>query len=190
MDSHRLSHLLQAWGEGDEGALPELVPLVYGELRAQASRLLARERTGHTLQPTALVHEVFLRLLGEGVTRWESRAHFFGSAARLMRRVLVDHARRRQAAKRGAGVQRLELDERLVAAGLPDEELLALDEALSRLRRLDPRQCEVVELRYFAGLTAEETAELLGISRATVNREWRTARAWLFRCLAPAGAAP
>lgn len=156
------------------------MPLVYGELRRLAASHLRSERVDHTLQPTALVHEAFLRLVGQRSVSWASRAHFYGIAAQMMRRVLVDHARRRLAAKRSPGTLYLDLGEH-VAAAVPDRapELLSLDRALTELERLDPRQARVVELRFFAGLSVEETAEVAGISTATVKREWRTARAFL-----------
>lgn len=156
------------------------MPLVYGELRRLAASHLRSERGDHTLQPTALVHEAFLRLVGQRSVSWASRAHFYGIAAQMMRRVLVDHARRRLAAKRSPGTLYLDLGEH-AAAAVPDRapELLSLDRALTELERLDPRQARVVELRFFAGLSVEETAEVAGISTATVKREWRTARAFL-----------
>lgn len=187
---HELSHLLRAWTAGKPGALDRLTPLVYDELQRQARRLFQRERPDHTLQPTALVHEVFLRLAGEERVSWQSRAHFFGAAARLMRRVLVDHARERGASKRGGALRRLELPGNLAGAADRTVDLLALDRALGRLAQLDRRQVTIVELRYFAGLTVDETAEVLGIGRATVVREWRSAKAWLARELgAPRGRA-
>jgi RNA polymerase sigma factor (TIGR02999 family) len=173
--------LLLAWGAGDRSALDALVPAVYGELRRQAARALRREAAGHTLQPTALVHEAFLRLVDHARVPWESRAQFFGVAARCMRQILVDHARTRGAAKRGGAAVPVALDEANVRAPEAAEEVLALDEALERLAVLDPEQARVVELRYFGGLTIAETAAALGVSPATVKREWAVASAWLRR---------
>ncbi|HYX19801.1 MAG TPA: sigma-70 family RNA polymerase sigma factor [Thermoanaerobaculia bacterium] len=171
--------LLREWSAGDRGALERLMPLVYGELRQLAASHLRSERGDHTLQPTALVHEAYLRLVGQRSVSWANRAHFFGIAAQMMRRVLVDHARRRLAAKRSPGTLRIDLGEETAAAPDRMPELLALDRALTELERLDPRQARVVELRFFAGLSVEETAEVAGVSTATVKREWRTARAFL-----------
>lgn len=172
--------LLKEWSAGDRAALERLMPLVYGELRKLAASHLKSERGDHTLQPTALVHEAFLRLVGQRSVSWANRAHFYGIAAQMMRRVLVDHARRRMALKRSPGTLYLDLGED-AAAAVPDRtpELLSLDRALTELERLDPRQAKVVELRFFAGLSVEETAEVAGVSTATVKREWRTARAFL-----------
>jgi RNA polymerase sigma factor (TIGR02999 family) len=174
-----ITALLRDWSGGDHEALERLMPAVYGELKRLAASYLRSERPGHTLQPTALVHEAYLRLQGQRSVAWSNRAHFFGIAARIMRRILVDHARRRGAAKRDAAALRLTLVDD--AAGDRAPELIALDTALTSLERLDPQQARVVELRYFGGLTVEETAEAAGISTATVKREWRTARAWLRR---------
>jgi RNA polymerase sigma factor (TIGR02999 family) len=176
-----LTGLLRAWSAGDRAALDALLPLVYSELRAQARRHLVRERRNHTLQPTALVHETFLRLQGQQRAQWQNRQQFFAVAARTMRRVLVDHARARFAAKRGAGQTLLALDDVPEPAAQRGVDVLALDQALERLADLDPRQARVVELRYFGGLSAEETAATLEVSLATVNRDWALARAWLFR---------
>ena len=174
-----ITALLKDWSGGDREALERLMPAVYGELKRLASSYLRSERPDHTLQPTALVHEAFLRLQGQRSVEWSNRAHFFGIAARIMRRILVDHARRRRAAKRDGAALRLTLAD----AGPNDRapELIALDSALTSLEQLDPQQARVVELRFFGGLTVEETAEAAGISTATVKREWRTARAWLRR---------
>lgn len=172
--------LLKDWSGGDRRALERLMPLVYGELRKLAWAYLRRERASHTLQPTALVHEAYLRLVDQRGVDWQNRAHFFGIAARMMRRILVDHARRRQAAKRNAALDRLSTSGEPAAAE-PDPEVLALDQALERLEAMDPRQARIIELRFFGGLTVEETAEVAGISTATVKREWQTARAWLAR---------
>ncbi len=174
--------LLRRWSEGDEDALQTLMPIVYAELRRLAGHYLRLERPDHTLQPTALVHEAFLRLVGQREVVWQNRAHFFGIAAQMMRRILVDHARRRKAAKRDAATYRIERTQPEAGGALDrDPELLALDEALTQLEALDPKQARIVELRFFGGLTVEETAEVAGISTATVKREWRTARAWLRR---------
>jgi RNA polymerase sigma-70 factor, ECF subfamily len=175
--SESVSALLVAWNAGDEDAGRRLIPLVYRELRRRAGGYLRREKPGHTLQPTALVHEAYLRLVGlQGQLR--NRSQFFGVASNVMRRILVDHARRRRAAKRGA--IRVTLDDAHRAAVDREVDLVRLDEVLSELSALDPRQGRVVELRYFGGLTLEEAAEVLGVSVATVKREWTLARAWLF----------
>jgi RNA polymerase sigma factor (TIGR02999 family) len=174
--------LLVRWSEGDEDALQALMPLVYAECRRIAARQLGRERGDHTLNPTALVHELYLRLVDQRRATWRSRGHFFSIAARLMRRVLVDHARARQAWKRDASRMLLPLE---LAVGEGEDariaDVLAVDEALRRLARQDPEQQQLVELRFFAGLSVEETAEVLGRSPRTVKREWRLAKAWLFR---------
>jgi len=179
MQTGQVSGLLRAWGNGDLQARDEAMSLVYRELRRRAAAYLRRERRDHTLQPTALVHEAYARLVGQDRITWQNRAHFFAIASQMMRRVLVDHARERQAAKRGA--LKVTLDER-IGVTLPAEcELLMLDQALERLSALDARQGTIVELRYFGGLSEQEVASVLGISRATVTREWQTARAWLYR---------
>ncbi len=182
-----VTRLLLEWKGGDAAALDRLLPLVYAELRRIAARHLRHERPGHTLQPTALVHEAYLRLVSAPELEWQDRAHFFGVAARLMRQILVDHARARQRAKRGGEVRKVSLDEAPEARVTADVDLLALDEALGRLADLDPQQSRVVELRYFGGLTTEETAEVVGVSPATVKREWTLAKAWLRRELGGAG---
>jgi RNA polymerase sigma factor (TIGR02999 family) len=182
-----VTRLLLEWKGGDAAALERLLPLVYAELRRIAARHLRHERPGHTLQPTALVHEAYLRLVSAPELEWRDRAHFFGVAARLMRQILVDHARARQRAKRGGEVRKVSLDEAPEARVTADVDLLALDEALERLAELDPQQSRVVELRYFGGLTIEETAEVVGVSPATVKREWTLAKAWLRRELGGAG---
>lgn len=176
-----VTRLLVSWSEGDKAALDQLAPLVYDELRQLADRHLRRERPGHTLQSTALVHEAYLRLIDQRNVHWQNRAHFFGVAAQMIRRILVDHARAHQAAKRGAGAAKLALDEALDAGRERDLDLVALDDALQDLSRLDPQQSRIIELRFFAGLSIEETAEVMEISPATVKREWSSARAWLFR---------
>ena len=178
-ESHRVTALLVAWSKGDEHALEALTPLVYDELRRLARSYMRQERSGHTLQSTALVHEAFLRLIDQRV-QWNSRAHFFGIAAQMMRRILVDHAKAQSTAKRGAGALRIELDEGLATAPSRDVDLLALDEALERLTKLDPQRSRIVELRFFGGLSNEESAEVLGVSPATIQRQWAGARAWLF----------
>ncbi len=179
--THEVTQLLVAWGNGDKAALDRLMPLVYEELRRLARHYMSRERPGHTLQSTALVNEAYLRLVEQEGMRWENRAHFFGIAARLMRQILVEHARSRQAAKRGGGQYRLSLSRVDRLASAPDINLLALDDALGRLEALDPQKSRIVELRYFGGLGIEETAEVIGVSPATVKRDWSMARAWLRR---------
>lgn len=178
-----ITDLLLVWSDGDRRALDRLVPLVYAELRRQARLQLARERGEHTLQPTALVHEAFLRLVDQRSARWRNRAQFFGVAAQLMRRILVDHARARDAAKRGGGTLRISLDDAPETAASPETDVLLLDDALKRLASLDERQARVVELRYFGGLSVEEAAVVLDVSEITVKRDWAMARAWLYRAL-------
>lgn len=182
--SARLTALLDDWGRGDRHALDQLVPLVYAELRRIAAGQLRRESPGHTLQPTALVHEAYLRLFDQRHVEWQSRAHFYGVAAQIMRRILVDHARRRQAVKRGDGVTFVSLDEAVDAASMPLS-VIDLHTALERLEQLDPTLGRIVELRAFGGLTVEEAAHVLQISPSTAKREWRAAKAWLTRELAP-----
>jgi RNA polymerase sigma-70 factor (ECF subfamily) len=176
-----VTRLLRAWGKGDLEARDDLIPLVYRELRRRAAAFLRRERSDHTLQPTALVHEAFVRLVGQSRVDWKNRAQFFGVAAQMMRRILVDHARERQRLKRQGAALRVALGEDLAATQPRDSEVLALDRALEELTRLAPRQGQIVELRYFGGLSEEEVAGVLSLSRATITREWQTARAWLFR---------
>jgi RNA polymerase sigma factor (TIGR02999 family) len=178
--SKNVSELLEAWSGGDRQAGEALLPLVYDELHRLAQRYMRRERPEHTLQATALVHEAYLRLVGMDV-QWKDRKHFYGFAAVAMRRILVEHARSRLAARRGGGVRRISLDEALVIGGEMDAELLALDEALSELALRDPDAARLVELRFFAGLTIEEAADVLGSSPATVKRKLELARAWLYR---------
>lgn len=181
-----VSRLLARWSEGDAGARDALLPLVYDELRRIAGRQLRRERREHTLAPTALVHEVYLRLVGQSRATWLNRAQFFGVAAQLMRRILVDHARAHNAARRGGSVTVVALEEAEVAGvAAPVVDVLAVDSALTRLAALDADQARLVELRFFAGLTLEEIAPLVGRSERTLKREWRLARAWLFRALRP-----
>jgi RNA polymerase sigma factor (TIGR02999 family) len=175
-----ITALLRAWREGERDALDRLVPLVYDELRRLAGRAMQRERTDHTLQTTALLHEAYLRMLGADV-EWEDRAHFYAVAAQTMRRILVDHARARGRDKRGGGSVRVPLEEGLAQAAASTPDVVALDEALSRLSTLDERKAKAVELHYFGGLTYDETARVLGVSPATVDRELRLAKAWLYR---------
>jgi RNA polymerase sigma factor (TIGR02999 family) len=177
-----VTELLVRWRGGDRKALEALMPLVYDELRRLAHHYLRQERTDHTLQSTALVHEAYLRLAGENAPQWQNRAHFFGIAAHVMRQILVEYARSRGTAKRGGNATRLALDESL-AIQQTDLDVVALDKALQELSELDARQGRIVELRFFAGLTIEDTSEVLGISPATVKRDWITARAWLFRAM-------
>ena len=176
-----VTDLLRAWADGDEGALERLTPLVEAELRRLARGYMRRERRGHTLQTTALVNEAFLRLTDARRVRWQDRAHFLGISARLMRRVLVDHARSRGYLKRGGGARRVTLDEGIVRAEEPALDMVALDRAMDALAAADARKCRVVELRYFGGLSVEETAEALGVSSDTVKRDWRLAKLWLLR---------
>lgn len=173
--------LLIAWNAGDRDALAKLIPLVYGDLRKRAEAYLKRERAGHTLQPTALVHEAYLKLVDQTRVTWKNRAHFHAVAARAMREVLVDYARQRHSKKRGAGRTLVNLGEASAATAPRSLDLLALDMALDRLAALDERQSKLVEMRVFAGLTIDETAEALGISPATVSREWKHAETWLHR---------
>ena len=172
--------LLVAWSQGDETARGQLIDVVYGELRALARVYLRRERREHSLPPTAVVHEVFLKLIDQRHVTWQNRAHFFAIAARLMRRILVDHARTRAAAKRDGG-ERVPLDEGIRTAAPIDVDVLDLDAALDKLARVDARQSELVELRFFGGLTVDEAATVVGVAPATVDRDWALARAWLFR---------
>jgi RNA polymerase sigma factor (TIGR02999 family) len=173
--------ILKRMEEGDPNAPSELLSLVYTELRTLAAHKMARENPGHTLQATALVHEAWLRLGGNQQPRWESRAHFFGAAAEAMRRILIDSARRRKRARHGGQQERLDVEDVDIVSPLPDDDLLALDEALDRLIAVDPRAAEVVKLCYFLGLSRPEAAEHLGVSLSTVERAWFFARAWLFR---------
>lgn len=183
---HEITQLLQAWRNGDQAALEQLLPVVYQELHKLAHAYLNRERSDHTLQPTALIHEAYLRLLGQHIEQWQNRTHFYGVAAHLMRQILVEHARQRGAGKRGGGAAKLALDEALDYAPEQAAELVALDDALTGLAKFDERKCRVIELRYFAGLNVEETAEVLGISVPTVVRDQRMAQAWLHRELSGA----
>lgn len=179
--THDVTHLLRAWSQGDEAALEQLVPLVETELRRLARAYMNRERKGHTLQATALVNEVFLRFAHPATLRWQDRAHFIGIAARLMRRVLVDYARSRGSRKRGGAADQVPLDEaRLITREMPID-VIAVDRALEAFAKTDPRKSQIIELRFFGGLTVEETAEVLGISVETVKRDWRVAKLWLSR---------
>jgi RNA polymerase sigma factor (TIGR02999 family) len=173
--------LLLAWGQGDVGAFDRLAPLVYSELRRLAQRYMGRERPGHTLQATALVNEAYMRLVVIKQVRWQNRAHFFAMAARMMRRILVDSARARGNDKRGGGARRVEFDEALAVANELGPDLVALDEALTTLETVHPRKSQVVELRFFGGLSLEEAAEALHVSTDTVKRDWRFAKLWLLR---------
>lgn len=173
--------MLLAWNRGEPQALEALLPLVYDELRRLAARYLRRERDGHTLQATALVNEAYLRLIEVQKVQWQNRAHFFAMSARLMRRILVDAARSRGYQKRGGGAPLLSFDEALIVPTEREDDLVALDDALGALAAIDPRKCQVVELRFFAGLSLDETAEALHVSRDTVKRDWKMAKLWLLR---------
>jgi len=175
-----VTSLLVQLTDGDRDVLNELLPLVYDELRKLAAKYLRREREGHTLQPTALVHEAYLRLIDQTQVRWQNRAHFFGVAAQMMRRILVDHARTHNAEKRGGEFQLLSLDENIDVSATPAADLVALDDALNRLAAIDEQKSRIVELRFFGGLSVEETAEVLGVSAPTIKRQWRMAKAWLY----------
>ena len=179
--TNNITQLLLAWGGGDECALEQLMPLVYDELRQTARRYMAHQRPDHTLQTTGLVNEVYLRLVNFGEVQWRDRAHFFAVCAKLMRRILVDFARSRQYQKRGGGAGRVSLEEALVASRDSPAGLLALDEALKSLASIDPRKSQVVELRFFGGLSVKDTAEVLQVSAETVKLDWRFAKAWLHR---------
>jgi len=176
-----ITALLTAWSQGDEQARDQLLPLVYNELREIAHRYLSHERRDHTLQTTALVHEAYLRLVDQRAVQWQNKAHFFGVAAQLMRRILIDYARSHQTAKRGQGTVKLSLDEAVNVADERAADLLALNDALGDLAKFDPQKSHVVELKFFGGLTVEEIAEVLGVSIATVVRQWRLAKAWLYQ---------
>jgi RNA polymerase sigma factor (TIGR02999 family) len=176
-----ITELLASYGRGDKESLDQLMPIVYEELRRQAARYLRREQAGHTLQTTALIHEAYVRLVDQRNMQWQNRAHFFGIAAQMMRRILVDHARSKKRAKRGGSEVRVSLDKATVAVKGQDLDVVALDEALQRLAEIDEQQSRVVELRFFSGLSVEETAEVMGISKSTVKRDWSMAKAWLHR---------
>ena len=185
--ANEVTDLLLDWGNGDKAALDKLFPAVYQELRRLARYYMRRERADHTLQTSALVNEAYLRLVDYKQVRWQNRAHFYAVAARAMRRILVDYARAHRTAKRGAGGQKASLDEAAIMSGERAEELLALDNALSRLEELDERKCRIVEMRYIGGLSVAEVAEVVGISARTVEREWRAAKAWLYRAISKGG---
>jgi RNA polymerase sigma factor (TIGR02999 family) len=176
-----ITELLVGYGRGDKEALDKLMPIVYEELRRQAARYLRREQAGHTLQTTALIHEAYVRLVDQRNVQWQNRAHFFGIAAQMMRRILVDHARTKKRAKRGGSDVKVSLADATIPVKERDLDVVALDEALTRLAEIDEQQSRVVELRFFSGLTVEETAEVMGISPATVKRDWSMAKAWLHR---------
>ncbi len=178
---HEITQLLQRWSGGDAAALGKLVPLVYGDLRAIAQSYLNRERAGHTLQSTALVHELYERMVRQELPQWKNRAQFFAVAALLMRRILVDHARSKQATKRGGDMVKLSVEELANISTPVDLDILALDDALTQLAKLDPQQSRVVEMKIFVGLSNDDMAEVLGISKSTVKRDWETARVWLYR---------
>jgi RNA polymerase sigma factor (TIGR02999 family) len=185
--SHQVTRLLLAWGGGDATAFDELMPLIYAELRTLAQRQMQRERSGHTLQATALVHEAYLRLIDQRQVHWQNRAQFFAVAAQVMRRIVVDYARRRRRVKRGGGATHLSLDEAALIVPVQAPQVLALDEALCRLAALDERKSRVVEMRYFGGLSVEEVAVVVGVSENTVISDWALAKAWLRRELETTG---
>jgi RNA polymerase sigma factor (TIGR02999 family) len=180
---NEVTQLLLDWGNGDKAALDKLVPVVYQELRRLAAYYMRRERPGHTLQTSALVNEAYMRLVDYRQMRWQSRAHFFAVAAQAMRRILVEHARKRHFAKRGGGAVKVSFDEAAIVSQEQAADLVALDDALTSLEAMDQRKARIVELRYIGGLNIEETAEVLAISPATVQREWRAAKAWLYRAI-------
>lgn len=184
--TNQVTQLLIAWSNGDKTALDKLMPLIHEELLRLAHHYMSRERPGHTLQTTALVDEAYLRLVNRKEVHWQSRAHFFAIAAHLMRSILVDHARSHAYAKRGGGARKIELEEATVVSKERAAEVVALDEALKELASFDPQQSRIVELRFFGGLTIEETAEALGLSPATIKREWSSAKTWLYHALANA----
>jgi RNA polymerase sigma-70 factor (ECF subfamily) len=181
VSTHHVTQLLQAWGAGDEGALEQLMPLVYNELHRLAQRYMASEQTGHPLQTTALVHEVYLRLVGIQNLDWQNRSHFYALCARLMRRILIDFARSQNYQKRGGQIAHIELEESATVSAVVGAELLAVDEALKQLATVDTRKSEVVELKFFGGLTVDEIAATLKVSPETVMRDWKLAKAWLLR---------
>lgn len=181
VQQENITELLARYGRGDKESLDELMPIVYDELRRQAARFLRREQAGHTLQTTALIHEAYVRLVDQRNVQWQNRAHFFGIAAQMMRRILVDHARSKKRVKRGGSEIRVSLNDATVPAKGADLDVVALDEALERLAQIDEQQSRVVELRFFSGLSVEETAEVMQISKSTVKRDWSMAKAWLHR---------
>lgn len=176
-----VAKLLSEIAEGDEKAANQLMPLVYERLRMLANKMIGKESPGHTLQPTALVNEAYLRMLGQSRVEWKGKTHFFAIGAKMMRRILVDHARSTHRKKRGGGMHRIELTDELSVSKRRDEDVLAVEEALEKLSKLDPRQAQIVELRFFGGMTVEEVAEVLGVSKRTVEGEWTMLRAWLRR---------
>jgi RNA polymerase sigma factor (TIGR02999 family) len=182
-----VSGLLAEWSNGNSAARDELMPLVYDQLRRLAQKHMGREDNGHSLQATALVNEAYLRLVDQRKVRWENRAHFFALASRMMRRILVDYARKRRFAKRGGGARKVSLEDAMIVSKERAEDVVALDEALTRFAVIDPRKAHVVELRFFAGLTNEEIAEVLKVSPVTVRRDWNSAKAWLYRAIRQAG---
>ena len=179
-NSHEVTQLLIQWSNGDKAALDKLMPLIYEELRQLARHYMNRERPGHTLQTTALVNEAYMRLVNRKGVHWQNRAHFFAIAAQLMRSILVDHARSHAYAKRGGGAHKIALDDAMAVSQQRAADVVALDDALKRLAEIDPQQSRIVEMKFFGGLTIEETAEVLGLSPATIKREWSTAKAWLY----------
>lgn len=185
---HQITQLLAEWSEGNQSALDELYPLVYNELHRLARRYMSRERKGHTLQTTALINEAYVRLVDQKNVHWANRSHFFAISAQIMRRILIDHARRHAYAKRGGGAQQVSLEEVAMVARDLGSDLVRLDEALKILAKMDPRRCHVVELRYFGGLSNEEIADVLKVSENTVTRDWNLARAWLYQQLTGSGA--
>src|SRR6266699_3230444 len=178
--THEVTQLLIAWSSGDKAALDRLMPLIHQELRRLSHRYMSREHPGHTLQTTALVNEAYVRLVNRKGVHWQNRAHFFAMAAQLMRSILVDHARSHAYAKRGGGAHKIALDDAMAVSQQRAADVVALDDALKRLAEIDPRQSRIVEMKFFGGLTIEETGEVLGLSPATIKREWSTAKAWLF----------
>ena len=185
---HQITQLLAEWSEGNQSALDELYPLVYNELHRLARRYMSRERKGHTLQTTALINEAYVRLVDQKNVHWANRSHFFAISAQIMRRILIDHARRHAYAKRGGGAQQVSLEEVAMVARDLGSDLVRLDEALKTLAKMDPRRCHVVELRYFGGLSNEEIAGVLKVSENTVTRDWNLARAWLYQQLSGSAA--
>src|SRR5437588_6147845 len=179
-NSHEVTQLLLQWSNGDKAALDKLMPLIYDELRRLARHYMSRERPGNTLQTTALVNEAYLRLINRKHVHWQNHAHFFAIAAQLMRSILVDHARSHAYAKRGGGARKIALDDAMAVSQQRAADVVALDDALKRLAEIDPRQSRIVEMKFFGGLTIEETGEVLGLSPATIKREWSTAKAWLY----------
>jgi RNA polymerase sigma factor (TIGR02999 family) len=185
---HEITQLLAEWSDGNQSALDELYPLVYDELHRLARRYMSRERKGHTLQTTALINEAYVRLVDQRNVHWANRSHFFAISAQIMRRILIDHARRHAYAKRGGGAQQVSLDEALTISSARGSDLLRLDEALKILSEMDSRRSQVVELRYFGGLNNEEIAGVLNVSENTVTRDWNMARAWLYQQLSESAA--